>query len=86
MASSKNSSKNPPVAKIRVSGVTVSIWENKGEKGTAYSATFDRRYRDAEGEWHSSSSYNADDLLALAKAADLAHTKILELQNNSVGE
>ena len=28
-----------------------------------------------------SHSYNADDLLALAKAADLAHTKIVEARN-----
>jgi hypothetical protein len=72
--------KNPPVAKIKVGLVTASIWENRGEKSTTYSATFDRRYKDKEGNWHSSDSYNADDLLAKAKAADLAHTKILELQ------
>lgn len=80
MSASKQKPNNPPVAKIRVSGVSVSIWENKGEKSTSYSATFERRYRDGEGNWHSSASHNADDLLALAKAADLAHTKILELQ------
>ena len=78
--SNDQKAKNPPVAKFRVSSVTVSIWENKGEKGTNYNATFDRRYKDAKGDWHSTRSYNADDLLALAKAADQAHTKILELQ------
>jgi hypothetical protein len=76
---SDTKAKNPPVAKIRVGGVTASIWENKGEKGTSYSVTFDRRYKDAAGEWHSSTSYNAGDLLELAKAADLAHTRVLDL-------
>jgi len=80
MSKNEQKPKNLPVAKIRVGGITASIWENKGEKATTFSATFDRRYRDGEGNWHSSASHNADDLLALAKAADLAHTKILELQ------
>jgi hypothetical protein len=73
--------KTPPVAKVRVGLVTASIWENKTEKGTFHNVTFERRYRDAEGNWKSSHSYNADDLLALAKAADLAHTKIVEARN-----
>ena len=76
--------KNPPVAKIKVGLITASIWENKGDKSTSYNVTFDRRYKDGKGDWHSTSSYNAGDLLELAKAADLAHTRILELQ--AVGE
>jgi hypothetical protein len=70
--------KAAPVAKVRVGLITASIWENPTEKGTFYNVTFERRYRDAEGNWKSSHSYNADDLLSLAKAADLAHTKIVE--------
>ena len=69
--------KNPPVAKVRVGLITGSIWENKTDKGTFYSTTFERRYKDGD-EWKSSHSYNTGDLLELAKAADLAHTKILE--------
>jgi hypothetical protein len=73
--------RNPPVDKVRVGLITASIWENPTEKGTFHNVTFERRYRDAEGNWKSSHSYNADDLLALAKAADLAHTKIIEQRN-----
>lgn len=80
MTQNEQKAKNQPVAKYRVGSVTASIWKNEGEKGTTFSATFDRRYRDNDNNWHSSTSHNADDLLALAKAADLAHTKILELQ------
>ena len=69
--------KNPPVAKVRVGLITASIWENKTDKGTFYSTTFERRYKDGD-EWKSSHSYNTGDLLELAKAADLAHTQILE--------
>ena len=77
----KTEAKNPPAAKIRVGLITASIWENKTEKGIFHNVTFERRYRDAEGNWKSSHSYNAEDLLALAKAADLAHTKIVEARN-----
>ena len=71
-------SAKPPVAKLRLGLINASIWERVTENGTFHSVTFERRYRDAEGNWKSSHSYNADDLLALAKAADLAHTKIVE--------
>ena len=69
--------KNPPVAKVRVGLITGSILENKTDKGAFYSTTFERRYKDGE-EWKSSHSYNTGDLLELAKAADRAHTRILE--------
>ena len=72
--------KNPPVGKVRVGLITASIWENKTEKGTFHNVTFERRYKDGD-QWKSSHSYNADDLLALAKAADLAHTQIIEARN-----
>jgi hypothetical protein len=73
--------KNPPVAKIRVDLINASIWKNKTDKGTFYNVTFESRYRDGEGKWKSSHSYTSNDLLAMAKAADLAHTKIVELRN-----
>jgi len=70
----------PPVAKIRVGLVTASIWERQGDAGTFYTVSFERRYRDSEGQWQTAHSYDASDLLALAKAADLAHSKIIEAQ------
>ena len=69
--------KNPPVDKVRVGLITASIWENKTDKGNFCNVTFERRYKDGD-QWKSSHSYNTGDLLELAKAADLAHTRILE--------
>ena len=72
-------SAKPPVFKLRDHALNVAGWERTTLDGkTFYNVTFERRYRDAEGNWKSSHSYNADDLLSLAKAADLAHTKIVE--------
>ncbi len=75
--------KNAPAAKVSVGLQTASIWKNESEGRVFYNVTFDRRYRDTQGNWKSTSSYGRDDLLALAKLADLAHTKVLELQNGA---
>ena len=83
MSDTKTTSKNPPVAKVSVGLQTASIFKNESEGRVFYNVSFDRRYRDSEGNWKSSSSYGRDDLLALAKLADLAHTKVLELQNSA---
>jgi len=69
-----------PVAKLQVQLLQAAVWEQQVNDGTAYSVSFERRYRDAEGNWHSTHSYNANDLLALAKLADLAHTEIARLR------
>lgn len=78
--------KKAPAGKVRVGLISASIWDNETEKGVFYNVTFERRYRDAEGNWHSTHSYGASDLLELAKCADLAHTKIVEAQNAPSGE
>ena len=74
---------NPPVAKIRVGLITANVWERALEDRNFYSVTFERRYRDSEGAWKTSHSFDAYNLLALAKAADLAHTEILERRADS---
>ena len=76
----KSETAKPPVAKVRVGLISGSIWERASEQGTFYTVSFERRYRDSEGNFKSSHSYDAQDLLVLAKVADLAHSKILELQ------
>ena len=73
--------KNPPVGKVRVGLITASIWENTNDKGTFHNVTFERRYKDAQGNWQSTHSYGESDLLELAKAADLAHTEIVNARN-----
>jgi hypothetical protein len=83
MSDTTETKKNAPVAKVSVGLQTASIWKNESEGRVFYNVTFDRRYRNGKGEWKSTDSYGADDLLALAKLADLAHTRVLELQNDA---
>jgi hypothetical protein len=70
----------PPVARLRIGLVNASIWERTANEDNFYSVSFERRYRDAQGNWQSTHSYSADDLLSLAKLADQAHTEILKLR------
>ena len=72
-------SAKPPVAKLRIGLVNATIWERTTGNGTFHSVTFERRYRDAKGEWHSTQSFDAVNLLTLAKLADQAHTEIARL-------
>ena len=77
-------SNNKPVAEVRIGAVKAAIWPNQTESGAVrYNVTFSRIYKDADGNWKSTSSFGRDDLLVVAKVADLAHTKIFEVANGS---
>lgn len=69
-----------PVSKLRIGLISAYIWPRPTEKGTFYNVSFERRYKDADGKWQSSFSFNQEDLLALSKLADQAHTEICKLQ------
>ena len=70
---------NPPVAKLRIGLLSASIWERTTDNGTFHTVTFERRYRDTKGEWHSTPSFDKNNLLTLAKLADQADTEIARL-------
>lgn len=64
---------------FRIGVITARIWERRVEKDQFYSVSFERRWKDAAGQYQTTHNYAAQNLLALAKAADLAHTRIIEL-------
>lgn len=69
---------NPlPAHVIRIGRIKAAIWSNQSELGTRHNVTFERLYRQ-DDEWRKSDSFGRDDLLVLAKAADMAHTWIFE--------
>jgi hypothetical protein len=69
-----------PVANFRLASVEASVWSNQYDKGEFYNVTLQRRYQDRDQQWQTSHSYGPSDALALAKVADMAVTKIIELQ------
>ncbi|MGP1345498.1 MAG: hypothetical protein ACTS3F_02365 [Phycisphaerales bacterium] len=78
---SPNRPNDQPVSRIRLGSVAIAIWRNADEKGRVwYSATPDRSYLDADGNWQHTSSFGRDELLLLGKVASLANTRIYELQ------
>jgi hypothetical protein len=80
--------KDRPVHVVRFRNIRGNIWANRLPSGDlAYNVTFDRSWKEddqvnengqviKEGEWHQSQSFGRDDLLLLAKVADLCHTWI----------
>ena len=69
--------KDKPVHEVRLGAIKCALWRNDTDNGIRYNSTFTRLYRDGD-EWKSSDSFGRDDLLTLAKVADLAHTWICE--------
>ena len=69
-----------PIKKFSVGGIQLAIWENEGQENRKfYSVSFDRRYKDKEGNWKSTTSLGANDLpkaiLALQKAYEFIALK-----------
>ena len=80
-------SSNKPVAEVRIGAVKAAIWPNQTESGVVrHNVTFSRIYKDANGDWKSTSSFGRDDLLVVAKVADQAHTRIFEVANGNTAD
>src|SRR5512135_3894325 len=87
--------KERPVQVMRLRNLRANIWANRLPSGDlAYNVTFDRLYRapdqtddqgelTKQGDWKQSQSFGKDDLLLLAKLADLAHTEVYRLRDES---
>ena len=69
-----------PAHKIRLGVLQVTIWRNSGEKGSWYSVIPSRGYKQGDDAWKETDSLGFDDLLAMAKLLDLAHTWVMHQQ------
>lgn len=68
-----------PVRVIRLGRIRAAVWANQTDSGMIYNTTFERLYKpDGEDQWKSTDSFGMNDLLLLAKVADLAHTWICQ--------
>lgn len=75
MPKGKENSRERPAHEVRFGTVKAAIWKNTTDKGVRFNVTFSRSYKDSE-EWKSTDSFGRDDLLAVAKAANEAHSWI----------
>jgi hypothetical protein len=76
--------KKGPAEKIRIGMTTITIWENKDDKGNLYpNATFEIRYKDKDGKFQTGSSYGLYDLLSHRAALDEAISCIVKSQHKA---
>ena len=69
--------KEKPIHEVRLGAIKAAIWKNDTANGVRYNVALSRIYKDREdNQWKSTDSFGRDDLLVLAKVADLAHTWI----------
>ena len=66
-----------PVHEVRLGRIRAAVWENETSNGTRHNVTIARLYKDGD-TWKDSQSYGRDDLLLVAKVADMAHTWIYQ--------
>ncbi|HBE67717.1 MAG TPA: hypothetical protein DDW52_06165 [Planctomycetaceae bacterium] len=69
------SDNNKPIHRIRLGAVAASVFANDAQEKTFYNVAIERSYKDGE-EWKHTKSFGRDDLLLVAKVADLAHSWI----------
>ena len=67
---------NLPVETFRLGRIKAAVWENEVDQKKYYNVTFARTYVDEAKNYHDTDSFGRDDLLLVAKLADLAHTFI----------
>ena len=72
----KSDSKKP-ANEIRLGRIKATIWANDSDNGTRYNVSIVRIYKDGD-EWKEATSFGRDELLLVAKIADMAHSWIYE--------
>ena len=76
-----------PVAKFRAGAVSTALWENdievKGRTITILKATVQRRYKDHDGNWQSSDSFNRNEIPLAIYCLQKAFDKIIEKQSQT---
>lgn len=77
----KKEKKNQPIKRVRAGLVSVAVWENEigegKEKFIGHSFTMQRSYKDKEGEWQQSQSFNKSDIPLLLAALKKAYSDIV---------
>jgi hypothetical protein len=71
---------NKPALTIRDGSISATIWRNESEKGSFYSVTFGRTFKDAKGDFRTSDSFSGTQLLRLARLADRAYEQSAALR------
>lgn len=72
---------NQPVGRVSAYPVKGSVWMSYSQDGSPYySVSFQRSYKNSDGEWQYSDNFFPSDLLLLAEAARMAYHLCEELR------
>lgn len=66
---------NTPAEVIRDGAIKITIWENKGEKGTFFTCTISKTYRKDE-ELHDGHSFSSTDILRIAELTKQVYARM----------
>ena len=76
-------------ASLKAGQVSSAVWENqvqvKGQSITILKATVQRRYKDRNGEWKSSTSFGRNEIPLAIHCLQKAFEKIIEIQSENSG-
>ncbi len=78
MEMEKTKSGNTPIKKFKAGAISATIWENQsqnkqGEEISYNSVSFDRTYKDVNGEWQKTNSLRTSDLPKAALVLNKAY-------------
>jgi hypothetical protein len=68
---------NKPEHEIRLGAIKAAIWNNSTSNAVRYNVTLSRLFKEGN-EWRHTESFGRDDLLLVAKVANLAHSWIFD--------
>lgn len=69
-----------PIDILHIGGIRAVIRRDETDRGSPFNVRFCRLYQDSDGNWKHTSSFCHEDLLELAKLADLAHTSVARFE------
>ena len=78
-----------PLAKFRAGQVSCALWENEinvnGAPKTVLKASIQRRYKDSEGNWKSSTSFSRNEIFLAIYCLEKAFDKIIQEETAGSG-
>ena len=70
----------PLPVEVKLGRLKASIWKNRTTENRLWvNVTLSRSYKDAQNEWHNSTSFGMEDLLALAELVRLTFHRAVEV-------
>ena len=74
-----NNTNNKPVKQFRIGLISAAVWRREAGGNTFHSVTIDRSYKDEDGNWQRTNSYDVGDLFIVKILAEKAAQFLADL-------